>query len=219
MAFPTTSTVLDDFNRADAGTLGGNWSREPFNDSTTGAFQVVSNQAVKVVTSYSYEMGWWNPATYGPDCEVWVTIPTVNAAAYVYLHLRTVSPSASASTGDGYLFEQIQGTGNAIYRMDNGVSTMLGARMAVTNLSSGDKYGAEAIGSTFQAYRYTGGSWSAYGSSRTDTTYTSAGYIGFGNYDNTGSGTSAFDDFGGGTRLVAPPWPPAARRFQHLIIR
>jgi hypothetical protein len=78
-------------------------------------------------------------------------------------------------------------------RVDGGSSTTLGATAAQT-VSVGDKLGIRAIGSTIEAWYYdsSAGTWS-FLFSRTDSTYSSAGYIAM---ESRGS---ALDDFGGGT--------------------
>lgn len=199
MAFPTTG-VLDDFNRANGG-LGANYTQEPFNDGTGGALVIASN-AIRASAGSSYEGVWYNPATFGPDSEVYMDVVTANPAGFYILCLRILQPSNSASTGDGYFIQVDQGGPNLkFYRQDNGVSTQLGAADSVTAIASGDKWGVEMIGSTLTAYRYTAGAWAAYGATRSDGTYTTAGYLGF--YIFEGSLVSVFDNFSGGTVVVA----------------
>lgn len=199
MAFPTTS-VLDDFNRAN-GALGANYSEEPFNDTIEASFAIATN--VVSLTADAYGSVWYNAASYGPNAEVYIDIPVAAAAGAYNLYLRIAQPSAAASTGDGYKVEQINGAGLTFYRVDNGVSTALGATDVTADLASGDKFGAAIIGQTLYAYRYTSGAWAGYGTSRTDTTYTAAGFIGFGLYDL--GGTSRYDNFGGGTAVSDNP--------------
>jgi hypothetical protein len=85
----------------------------------------------------------------------------------------------------------------AVYRVDNGGFTQLGA--AITqNFATGEKLGLEAIGSTIAVYRFASAVWSQL-STRSDSTYTTAGKIGM-FCDNT---TTKLDDFGGGTVVAA----------------
>jgi hypothetical protein len=99
MAFPTTS-VLDNFNRA---TLGTNWTNDPFHGGAT-AFPIQGSVAVGG-TGYSEE--WWNVATYGPDCECYVTISTnptsgTSGQGFWVTARLAQQESSAASTGDGY---------------------------------------------------------------------------------------------------------------------
>jgi len=188
MAFPTTS-VLDNFNRAD-GELGSNWSNPAY--STFGPLAIISN------TAYSpspYDDGYWNVATFGPDCEVYVTLTTIQGESeYVYIYARYVNPGTLC---DGYkLGHKYVAAGNdsfKFYRSDNGADTQIGATI-YSNIVQGDKLGLEIVGSTLTPYIYTSGAWSAL-ETRTDTTYSAAGYIGI----CPTTSTPRLDDFGGGT--------------------
>lgn len=197
MAFPTTG-VLDTFDRANGG-LGSNWSDEPFNDSVGGSFAIFSNR-IDIATGV-YCSAWYNAATYGPDTEVYIDVDVAsNNFTWLTLWLRISSPSASASTGDGYGVE-ISWDGNlAFYRMDNGVSTDLGDQ-AVSALSDGDGFGASMIGSTLQAYRRQSGVWSTFGTPVVDSTYSAGGYLGISSYD--AAGAAFYNNFGGGTVVPA----------------
>jgi len=223
MAFPSTG-VLDAFTRTDAADLGSGWSANPFNNGATSP-RVSSNQAVGQSATFAFDLVWWNAGTVGPDTEVFVSLPTIGtsgAGSEAYLIARVQSPSSSSSTGDGYWMEWLGNATLRFKRLDNGVATVLGASQTLGALSNGDGLGFEVVGSTLQAYKRVAGVWSAHGSSRSDTTYTAAGYIGFGGYEDTR--TQAFDDFSGGTVIVPSPYsPPVAapgqRRHQHLLIR
>lgn len=201
MPFPTTG-VLSTFTGADGTTPPTGFSREPLNDGTTGGFKIASNTALVVASVEAYEMVWWPADTFGPDLEAWVDLAVAPGDAYFYLPFRITTPSDSASTADGYLLELINSGTLTFYRVDNGVSTPIGSSQSVTGVSTGDALGVEAVGDTFQAYKRVSGVWSTLGATRTDSTYTGAGYIGFGVYDPSGS-SAAFDNFGGGTRVTA----------------
>lgn len=204
MAFPV-SGILDDFNRAD-GPIGANWT-SPATAEDTLTPTISSNQAAFPDLSNG---GYWNVSTFGPDCEVYSSVPTEGGNIVHYL--RITSPGALC---DGYrllwntAFQRLQ-----YFRWDNGVATQLGANDdTVVGPVSGNSVGADMVGSTLTAY-INQGSWAAY-ASRTDSTYSAAGYIGlFGN-----NATVRRDDFGGGTVVVAPspplpsdtPFPPAGR--------
>lgn len=202
MAFPTTS-VLDDFNRAN-GVLGSNWSDNPSNDGSDD-FTIISNAAQTAVASLSGNAAWWTPRTFGPDQEAWVDIPTGPSGLFeVFLYLRLTSPSASTSVLDGY---KVFITGTAagasysvdlsVFRIDNGTDTEISTTQTGLTFTAGNGFGASIVGDTIQAYSGTGTSWSTFGSTRTDSTYSGRGFIGMALYEDTR--TATFNNFGGGT--------------------
>lgn len=195
MTFPTTG-VLDNFNRANATTLGTNWSVLVAYGSD-GDMGISSNAAYNPdagVYSYMY----WNPATYGPDCECYLTLTTLVAADARSLVIRIQQPTGSY---DGYgLLVDPDPTPDewTVSRIDNEVWTQLGAVIS-QNVVNGEKIGLEAIGSDIAAYHYTGGAWSQK-LTRSDATYSNAGNTGFYGTSDT---AWRYDDFGGGTVVAA----------------
>jgi hypothetical protein len=208
MAFPTTS-VLDTGDRANEGPPpSASWE---YNYGNPGAadddgLKIVSNQIASNGTAGNYANSYWT-TSYGPDCEVYATVSTLpETGEELGLEARITSPSTGGgvnATTDSYQVGWIQQGSNNLYisRLDNSVYTQLGAIQSVTNLSAGNKFGFELIGSTLQAYRHNGSSWAAWGTSRTDSTYSAAGKIGL-----TLQGTTVrLDDFGGGTISGSAP--------------
>lgn len=192
MAFPTAA-VLDDFNRTDAGTLGSNWSRT---DGGSALGSIVSNQCA--LGDDPGEMH-WNAATFGPDCEAYVTVATLSPNSQDGHGVAARLVDTGGSGWDGYVvYVFLSATAGAdtweIYRVDDGVYTRLGAQIGGPNLAAGDGIGIECIGDQISAYHRTGGTWSLVGT-RTDATHDGAGAIGM--YLPAGPG--AHDDFGGGT--------------------
>lgn len=181
MPFPTTS-VLDNFDRAN-GDLGSNWTGPIANgaDDTTISSNQVTGATANICTDG------WNPSTVGPDCEAHIGVPTRSGQVGLYLGL-----SALTSSPNGY-YARTDDVGNwIIWRIDSGSFVQLGSTVADYN--SYTAIGFERIGSTLKLYRLTSGSWVEV-MSRTDATYTAAGYIGF-RVSNT---TIRVNDFGGGT--------------------
>lgn len=200
MAFPTTS-VLDDFNRANTGPPpSASWSTGAIPGN--GGMKVVSNQ-VGGDTNSGCD-AYYNVATYGPDSEAYITLAVKPAttAEFWWLSLRLATPGTAGV--DGY---EIDVTSNAvsIWRVTNGGYTQLGSDISVT-FANGEKLGAEIIGSTLAVYRYTGGAWGAALGTRTDSTYSAAGSIGIGADEAAMRG----DDFGGGTVVTASGNVPRA---------
>ena len=187
MAFPTTS-ILDNFNRAPAGSppyLGSNYS---------GGLTISSNQVV--TTNSSTDVGAvWNVSTFGPDCEVYVDITAMPTSGGAFLCLRS-----DITYNNSYLVEVVP-TFVVVGKLVSGSFTQIGSNINVT-FSAGDSFGASMIGNTITVYRKTSGSWASIGSV-TDSTYTSAGYIALG-IDTDAS--VILDNFGGGTYASSANW-------------
>lgn len=182
MPFPTTST-LDLFNRAD-GALGVDWNGGIF-DGVEG-WQIISNQAVGdngTATAY------WETSV-GPDCEVHAKI---QSTLDVRLYWRVTGQGAASATG---YFLYRNGSEIYVYRDDGNLSwAQLGATISQA-FSVGDSMGASHVGDTIEVWFKAGaGSWTSL-TTRTDSTYNTAGKIGM-------YGSSIVDDFGGGTIVSA----------------
>lgn len=190
MAFPTTS-VLDTFTQAD-GPLSANWTAG-VDASQIAAPTVVSN-AAKGGTNGGPNEAYWNVATFGADCECYLTLANTANGEDVQVYARVTSPGASSS-GYSVLYRPST-TFIRIRRIDSGAYTSLSADTTISILGDGDKIGIECVGSTITAYKYTGGAWSSV-VNVTDATYSAAGYIGMA-LTNSGSGAGG-DNFGGGT--------------------
>jgi hypothetical protein len=199
--FPTTG-VLDNFNRASATAIGGNWTTGKV-WNTTGDYGIVSDTLAYNPDQYAWYNMYYNVSTYGADSEAYWTLSTNtpdSTADAVGLDLRIANPGNSF---DGYEVD-IDYTAATpvwgIFRVDNGTSTSLDSLQH--DVANGDKMGAEIIGWDITGYHYTGGAWSAV-LSEPDAThaYANAGYIGI--YMGAQTISQRFDDFGGGTVVTA----------------
>jgi hypothetical protein len=192
MAFPTTS-VLDAFNRSNTGPPpSGSWSTDQYGFGLPG-LRVAGNACV---CDGGFAAGWWSAESFPADQEAWVTVSTW--VDEVEVHIRLQNPGTSGV--DGYILN-ILASSNLwrIYRLDNQNTTLL-ASGAIT-MSSGDRIGISAVGSTLTAYQdHAGGGWTVLGST-TDATYNAAGYIGL----FASSASTVFDDFGGGAVVTSIP--------------
>lgn len=194
MAFPTTS-VLTSFTGTDENPLseGGNWSGPII--SGENAMQRVSNTA-KASTTSANNNSYWTVSTYGADVEAYATLGGTGTGNDYQVFARVLNPNSGTMSGYSLLYRE----GGAFLRLrswTSGAPTTLGTDITISALANGDKIGIEIIGSTLTAYTYTGGSWASKGT-RTDSTYSAAGYIGI-SINDTGPGGSTLDDFGGGT--------------------
>lgn len=201
MPFPTTG-ILDNFNRADENPITG-WT------ALFNGFRVVSN-AMKGTTAGS-NFAYYSAATYGPDCECYMTIATKVPTGGAMAVLARLVDTGSIGTIDGYILNVAVAAGTdtiTIQRLDNGVGTTLGSSIS-QEVSNGDSIGIECIGSSISCwYKASGGSWTNLGT-RTDSTYTAAGRVGVSTTTDT---SESFDNFGGGTRIASLSFAPTLRR-------
>jgi hypothetical protein len=155
MPFPTGSTLLDDFNRADGG-LGANWT-------TAGGAPVVSSNAFAGGAGANGAR--WTAASFTLP-EVRVTIATV--AAFLSVGWLDGSFNGYALTVDS------GATSVSLSVITGGSPTTLGAAFSQT-ISSGDSLGLQRINATTLEvwYRSGAGAWTSLGT-RTDGTHTGA---------------------------------------------
>lgn len=200
MAIPSTA-ILDAFTRAN-GLIGSNWTASGGANGPT-----VNGNALVPGTSYAKAL--WNVATYGPDCEAYYTVVTGAAGSLDNLSLYIRATDTSSDSGYRMDWVPSQTSGNVMFfRKDSNVDTQLGATDDAT-FADGDVMVARAIGTAISLYRN-----GSLVDSRTDATYSSAGYIG-GYFSSINEGSWKFDDFGGGTVVsFHPAW---ARRSNVVI--
>lgn len=192
MAVPSTS-VLDNFNRADEATLsgGGNWAASP---STGNALKLVSNAVNGKTGSIANESYWTPGSSFGPDCEAYCTVVTIGGG-YLRLHVRVTNP-ASATVRTGYMMQwSNDSNGCRIFRETSTGSFTQLAQSSGARYVSGDVVVLNATSSTIAVYNN-----GTLVLSVTNTVITAAGYIILG----CGSNNWVIDDFGGGTATGAP---------------
>lgn len=185
MTFPTTS-ILDDFNRADGAITGtSNWISPLFSHAS---LSITSNQLFN--NSVFNENNVWN-VSY-TDSEAYITLTDM---AYGTNRVAVgVRFAGSGSTPNGYFaFYLHDSTVVQLHRYDSGTPTQLGSDYSFT-ASAGDKLGISAIGTTIKAYIYSSGSWSEV-LSATDSNY-SSGLLWL--YEKYNATNVILDDFGGG---------------------
>lgn len=208
--FPTVSTVLDDFNRANATTVGAGWTM-------LCLFAGAGDWGISGNALYNPDYTTWaayyiNAGTYGPDAEAyltWATIPADQGDSSD-IFLRTQEPG---DTFDGYSISKSVDAPNHYwnaYEYTNHVGTKIGAADSVTQaIAAGEKMGADIISRTITGYLYTGAAWSTV-ITRTDAGapyYDSAGYIGL--YIPGNDIVFRFDNLIGGTVITAGGVPIA----------
>jgi hypothetical protein len=188
---PTGTTILDNFNRTD-GLLGANWSSTDPVGSTGTDWTIATNQILAGTSAYLAEA--WTAATYGPNCYAGVTIAALPSGAFsnvsVWIGLHG---GIGTSAADGHRLT-INATEVLIETITNGAESTIGASISETR-QAGDAYLLERAGTTLEAWRLRGGSWTSLGT-RT-AVYTATGNVALSMYDP--GGTGRLDDFMGGT--------------------
>lgn len=195
MAFPTTSTVLDDFNRANANPISGSWANMTGINSSRQ--QILSNRAQSVGSGSNPEA--YNAATYGPDTEIWVTWvgqPTNNSER-LELYVRI----GNITNPNGYRLRVARNNSNwdwSLWIVTASSGTQLGSTVTGVSVPLGSKVGFEVVGTVLKGYLDTGGGSSqiiSYDTAGDATKYSAAGYLG----TNLNGLNNIIDDFGGGT--------------------
>lgn len=203
--FPTLTTPLDDFNRANEGPPpSASWT------NVAGGMTVNTNQLACNTSSGSAR---WVGSSFGADQEAWMTVATKpGAAKYFGLLLRY-----NVSTNNGYQCYCIDQSGTdawEIWKVVSGVFTQLGSTTTGPELSAGDKIGADVVADKLSLYRFNGTSWSMT-MTVNDSTFTGAGHIGVYAEGTTGR----YDNFGGGTIVPSLPPTPERRVRRNALLR
>lgn len=193
MAFPTTG-LLDAFADTEGPPMTG-WATPALSSGVRSASGVALANAANAI-------GIWNSVLSGADCEAYATLTTAaGLAGVVYLFARA-KDTANVTTMDGYGISVTEAATDtwSIIIMTNGVVSSLGATFN-QEVANGDSIGVECIGSTIAAlYKPSAGSWTQL-TTRTDTTYAAAGYIGLGFSDTT----ARMGNFSGGNVVAGHP--------------
>ena len=197
--------VTDSFDRPNE-TLSdqGRWSNGIAGSVETG-LRVATNQLSCSKTTTC--TAWRNPAPVGPDTEVWSRLAALPGTGNQFrLYARVQQPGTAGF--DGYMLRTLQQTGtDELYleRVDNGTITRL---LTISQeLTAGDTLLLRVNGSTVEAWRHDGTTWTRLGTAQ-DTTYPTAGRVGVGIRGTTGR----LDDYGTRTLGTPPPdtTPPNA---------
>lgn len=165
--------------------------------SGDGNLQAASGVATD--TGGSFANGYYDLATFGPDCEVYATLTAYSGTVGRGFYLGVKLTDVGLAGVDGYYLYQngtfaAAVTDTQLRRIDNGVETVLGATFSMT-LTAGDKVMLQVAGNQVSAWSNNGGTWTQI-AARTDSTYqATTGALGLG---IVSTGTT-LDDFGGGT--------------------
>jgi hypothetical protein len=193
---PSVTTVLDNFNRADENPLAGNWGDNPWGFAPR--LKIVSNEVLTDVVppAYGYA-GAVNTSLSCTDVEIIVPLTTLPG---IYDNVVLLARHTLAN-GTGYEAEFYMNTASTIsvmfykwipYRF----AQAIGARSSIVPITAGDKLAFQVIGSNLYAWVYHSGSWGTTPlGTIADTTYGTAGLVGFGYGANGTAAVGTFTEF------------------------
>ncbi len=170
--------MIDDFNRANAGSLGAAYTAD-FMAAGYASHDIVSNQCKADAGAFSAD--YRNDENFGPDVEVFATLIAMPSSGAFRLYARLGSVGTASCFG--YELE-IDATGSYLVRMDDPLNRVTIANLGVA-FAAGNKAKLECQGSTIRAYRDTGSGFTQIGSVA-DATYGAAGRIGILTQNDTG---------------------------------
>lgn len=196
--------IIDDFNRADEGPPpSANWTlgfAAGLEGTTEPGHKVTSNELANVGNDIN--QNWWNASTFGPDCEVYLTVTNQTGVIAFGLAARLTDISGFSSNGY-YMQVNLSGGGSdrtyQIIRIDNG-SVIFLANTTENGVGDlvGNKYGLRVIGDRIQLWGDTGDGWKIR-LEAVDSTYSDPGYFGvLSESDNF----ARWDDFSGDSLLL-----------------
>ena len=191
MAFPTTP-ILDTFVRADEMPLNqANW-RDVLGVS------VVSNLAASLAESNYEGISFYN-TIFGPDCDAYVTLPTIYTGAHVPQCAIFARADPDAETWYDIAVGYNGGVGTDWVKLGWNGGTLA---TYLTTIHDGDKFGIRCHGNNISAYQYTGGAWALLGTV-VDASVPGAGLCGVA-VMMAGAGASIpLNDFGAGNETGA----------------
>lgn len=186
--------LLDDFSDTEGPPMTG-WT------TPTGLAGLRSSGGVCLANAAN-AMGVWDSIMGSADAEVEATITTATGAGATVSIFVRAKDVGSAATIDAYGLVITEGATDTwqIALFTNGVQSTLGSNFS-QEVADGDSIRLRVVGSTLYAfYKASGGSWTEL-TTRTDSTYSAAGYLALSISDTTGR----VDDFGGGVVVTLVP--------------
>lgn len=196
MSLPAT----DNFNRANSGTLGSNWTEQDA-AGTGSTNQIVSNQATGS-GSRDFTRAFWNADVFGND----QYSQSLLAACNDYMYLSVRASGTGASGANHYVLVMNNGAGQSfIQKVVAGSLTTLASGLTNFN-ASGDSGKIGVVGTTITVYRDTGSGFVSIGSV-TDSSLAS-GSAGLGNAQVTNCIHDNWqgDNIGGGATFGSLWW-------------
>lgn len=213
MAFPSNTTLIDDFARA---SLGSNWT------TLTGAGNYIFSSIAFTSSSSgadSSDASYYNAATYGPSLDLFATFRWTGSGSWAALR---ITRNQGSGTTDGYaLYVSTNGTDRIrFYREDNEVLTQVGSQVTYVPADL-DLIGMDRDGDTMRVHVNTGSGWTQLGS-WSDSTYNTGTFnMTLENSFDWFANGSAWDNMSGGTKAASGTgsWLPRMRPMLHMLVR
>lgn len=200
MPFPTTG-ILDDFNRANADPLSGNWRNEPIFPWNAVNLAIISNQL-----SASQQAADVYDQLFPADVELYITLANLTDLQWLSLYFRMSTWGSGLPDGYGLMYDP---AGPEIAFEENDPDWTWWSLSTSISLSAGNKLGLQAVGNQMQGYVDTGSGWTPVGAPASDPTYNQAGNVGI--FVDRSSNSFRLDDLGGGAYV--PPLGPGRQAF------
>lgn len=206
------SPILDNFNRADANSLGDNWS--PGFGGQLGVFGI-SNNRMDIYSQVSgYTQAYWNQATFGPNAEAYIKVASWgDGAARLNIGIKCANPDStteqSAYTGtvhgSNYSTEAYRNTVCLKYVTDS-ETVVIGNEYVPLSVSpaDGDEFGVTYVDEVLAVWHkpVSTGVWYC-AHQAVDTRYQNQlGYIIVYSQASSGGANVLYEDFGGGNCLI-----------------
>lgn len=202
MAFPTVTTTLDDFARAD-GALGGDWNANAALVAAATGFRISSGRLVYPASGA--DSGYLN-TSYGPNVELQVQFKSTWAPANGDAVVVIARGASFGTSGWGGVYlVLIGGATTDTWELrekpaSGSPTTLTSVSTSKLSPSGGDRIGLEVVGTTVNAYK-TNGTTSTLITTAT-TTITGAGQFGFELAPASGSLDGVETLYGGNKSLV-----------------
>jgi hypothetical protein len=190
-----TPTLPDDFSVG----ISTGWSSPIF----SGDFAMQSDGSGHAKGNGSGQAdSYWKPQTFGPNCYVqmqMITPPATSSGNFAYLFLRVTNPNTASMTGYGIGVKNDPGVATFnVWKLTAGTWGASVGSSTGSSIAAGDVFKATATGNNIVV--------TVNGNtvlSVNDSTYTTAGYIGFGDAFQTG----IYDNVAGGNPIKPYLYP------------
>ena len=154
----------------------------------------VSGNAAVDASATQFAWNYWKPASFGPNCEAYVTVSSYGASDTIRIGGRVTGGGTNAYSG---YFVMVSSAGAwSIIRIDSGALPVTLAAGVTQTIAAGDKVGIRIVGSVVTALHSTAAGWAqvlSYDTASDAVRYTAGGSLAL------EFKSSTMDDFGGGT--------------------
>lgn len=206
MAFPDSTAIIDDFDRANSATLGAKWTEGDLGGDTS---LNINTNRIEGGTANQVGDAYWNDADFGADTEAYFTLVVLPFKSGDRCRIVARAVDHGDATWEGYTVDLRPSSDGGGYQMviqqvAGGTSTELSSKTNVT-ISDGHKQGIEVTGgstTTIKAWHFDGSTWNEIVSfADTTSVNENAGSVGL--IFEEGDDQPLVDDFFAGTISAA----------------